>query len=296
MSFEQRVSAYLARADRCLDDALPAADCVPTRLHEAMRYAVFNGGKRVRPLLVYATGETLDVDFDALDAPAVAIELIHAFSLVHDDLPAMDDDDLRRGKPTVHRAFDEATAILAADALQPLAFETMTRTALMRPESENWLEAIGVVADACGSLGMTGGQAIDLEAEGKQISKDELETMHRMKTGCLIRACVESVCTLSENCHPDARVALVTFANALGLAFQVKDDILDVEGQTEILGKRAGADEARNKATWPALFGVEDAKRRCDELMEQGLAALDRFGDRADPLRWMANFIIARNS
>ena len=208
----------------------------------------------------------------------------------------MDDDDLRRGKPTVHRAFDEATAILAADALQPLAFETMSQANMPGNDSDRWLAAVRVVACACGSLGMTGGQAIDLNSEGRKISRAELETMHNMKTGCLIRACVESACVLSPTCTRAQQEQLINFSVALGLAFQVKDDILDVIGDTQTLGKQAGADQERSKATWPGLFGLEDAKKRCDELMEQGLASLESFGERADPLRWMANFIIARNS
>ncbi|MEM7277947.1 MAG: polyprenyl synthetase family protein [Pseudomonadota bacterium] len=296
MSFEARLKPYVARVDAFLDQALPASDAVPGRLHEAMRYAVFNGGKRVRPLLVYAAGEVLGTDPALLDAPAAAIELIHAFSLVHDDLPAMDDDDLRRGKPTVHRAFDEATAILAADALQPLAFETMSQINMPGNDPDRWLAAIRVVASACGSLGMTGGQAIDLNSEGRKISRTELETMHNMKTGCLIRACVESACVLSASCTPTQQQQLVDFSVALGLAFQVKDDILDVIGDTQTLGKQAGADQERSKATWPGQFGLEDAKKRCDELMDQGLASLESFGERAEPLHWMANFIIARNS
>ncbi len=293
MSFESRRLAYVGRVDHALDRALPAATAVPERLHAAMRYAVLNGGKRVRPLLVYATGEVFGTAVELLDAPAVAIELMHAFSLVHDDLPAMDDDDLRRGKPTVHREFDEATAILAADALQPLAFEVLCREA----HGDNprcWLDAIEIVARACGSLGMTGGQAIDLESEGKSLGLTELEHMHAMKTGCLIRASVESACAISPGCDGDDRAALVAFARALGLAFQIRDDILDVEGETAVIGKTAGADVERGKATWPALFGLERSRRRADELLANGLEALARFGEHAEPLRTMAGFIVSR--
>ena len=294
MTFDQRINSYLSRVNRALESALPGLCEPPERLHEAMHYAVLNGGKRIRPLLVYATGETLSTDRTRLDAPAVAIELIHAFSLVHDDLPAMDDDDLRRGKPTVHRKFDEATAILAADALQPLAFEILAIAGRRAENTAEWLEAISVLAAACGSLGMTGGQSIDLDAEGARLSRSELERMHGMKTGRLIRASVEAVCCISENCSDSERAALVRFASALGLAFQVKDDILDVEGATSVLGKTVGADARKNKATWPLLFGIEDARRRCKELLANGLAELAPFGDRAEPLMWMAEYIINR--
>lgn len=293
MTFGERVPTYQARVDSCLDRHLPVVDQSPCRLHEAMRYAVFNGGKRMRPLLVYAAGEVLGLDPDILDAPASAIELIHAFSLVHDDLPAMDDDALRRGKPTVHIAFDEATAILAADALQPLAFELLAQSARARPHSERWLDAISVIAKACGSLGMTGGQALDLAAEGNPVTGDTVEAIHRMKTGCLIVSCIESVCALADTPH---RAALVRFAEALGFAFQVRDDILDIEGDTAVIGKQQGADEARNKATWPGLYGVDAAKARCTDLFNEGLQALDSLEDDAEPLRWLAHVIIERDS
>lgn len=257
-----------------------------------MRYAVFNGGKRMRPLLVYATGETLGVDPSLLDAPAAAIELIHAFSLVHDDLPAMDNDALRRGQPTVHIAFDEATAILAADALQPLAFELLARSAAPETDCKRWLDVIELVAAAAGSLGMTGGQAIDLEAEGRELELAELESMHAMKTGCLIRASVESACALSGT---EFRAPLVRFSQALGLAFQVRDDILDIEGETAIIGKTSGADAERQKATWPARFGLAEAKLRCKVLFEEGLVELGPLGSAADPLRWLASYIIERD-
>ena len=294
MPFSDRVSAYVSRADHALDAALPRPSELPERLHDAMRYAVLNGGKRVRPLLVYATGEVLEIDAVELDAPAVAIELIHAFSLVHDDLPAMDDDELRRGKPTVHRQYDEATAILAADALQPLAFECLAAASSQSPRPEKWLAAIECIARSCGSLGMTGGQAIDLAAEGRMLTRTELETMHTMKTGRLLRAAIETAACLASGISDSERDALLVFGDALGLAFQVRDDILDVEGETETIGKTAGADAARGKATWPGLFGLDEAKKRCDELMARGLGALELFGERAEALRWMANYMISR--
>ncbi len=284
---------YQKRVDAYLDHHLPAPQLAPQRLHEAMRYAVFNGGKRMRPLLVYATGEVLGLPADLLDAPAAAIELIHAFSLVHDDLPAMDDDALRRGKPTVHIAFDEATAILAADALQPLAFELLATQAATLEHPGRWLDAIAVVGRACGSRGMTGGQALDLAAEGKCVTGTDVEAIHRMKTGCLIVSCVESVCAVAATEH---RADLVRFAAALGLAFQVRDDVLDIEGDTAVIGKQQGADAARNKATWPALYGLEAAKLHCNKLFEEGLESLGPLGRDADPLRWLAHLIIEREN
>ncbi len=292
--FDKRIREYTQRINDRLDDALPGGRQPPERLHEAMRYAVFNGGKRVRPLLVYATGESLGVDAELLDAPAGAIELIQAFSLVHDDLPALDDDDLRRGQPTVHRKFDEATAILAADALQPLAFAVLARADVVPATSR--LELIDILATACGSLGMTGGQSLDLDAEGKKLSPADIETMFALKTGALIEASVMSAATLSPAIDKDERLAIRTFAESLGLAFQIKDDILDVEGDTEVIGKPAGSDEKLDKSSYPAIVGLEASHERCNELMSSGLAAIDRFGESAEPLRWLAHFIVERRN
>ncbi len=257
-----------------------------------MRYAVLSGGKRVRPLLVYATGECLGVDIDLLDAPAVAIELIHAFSLVHDDLPAMDDDDLRRGKPTVHKQFDEATAILAADALQPLAFSVLANMENVPAGTRAGL--VQLVAGACGSTGMTGGQSIDLAAEGVSLTADELEHMYSLKTGALIYAAITSACLLAEDLPATDSDALEKFSRTIGVAFQIKDDILDVEGETEVIGKPAGSDESLQKATYPALFGIDASRQRCDELLDGALAHLEPFADRAASLRWLARYIVER--
>ena len=289
-----KAQAWSERVVRCLDRTLPPEDQTPRRLHEAMRYAVLSGGKRVRPQLVYATGECLDIDQEKLDAPATAIELIHAFSLVHDDLPAMDDDDLRRGQPTVHRKFDEATAILAADALQPLAFQVITSaTALSDAEKS----AIAVkVAKACGSLGMTGGQSIDLASEGRKLTAEELTEMHFLKTGALIRACVMSAACLVRDLPSQKLEALDCFSRDIGLAFQIRDDILDVSGETGVIGKQAGADQRHSKATWPALFGIEEAHRRCEELLQSGTDALAVFGAAAESLRLLATYIVERKS
>lgn len=271
---------------------MPPADRIPHTLHDAMRYAVLNGGKRVRPLLVYATGECLNVAPAALDAPAVAIELIHAFSLVHDDLPAMDDDDLRRGKPTVHKQYDEATAILAADALQPLAFSVLASVAGVSADARARL--VQLIADACGSLGMTGGQSIDLAAEGQTLDIEQLENMYALKTGALIHASVWSACLLHGNLESEHADALDLFGRRIGVAFQIKDDILDVEGETAIIGKPAGSDELLQKATYPALFGLDAAHVRCDDLMREALQALQVFGEAAAPLEWLARFIVER--
>jgi geranylgeranyl pyrophosphate synthase len=291
--FSSSIASLTKRVDRCLDDALPPGDALPARLHEAMRYAVLNGGKRVRPMLVYAAGECMDVPVDKLDPVAVAIELIHAFSLVHDDLPAMDDDDLRRGLPTVHKQYDEATAILAADALQPLAFQSIADSTELTDAEK--VAVTTVITHACGSQGMTGGQSIDLASEGKSLTIDELRTLHALKTGALLSACVFATSELAINLSDSQAAALATFAEATGLAFQIRDDILDVEGETEVIGKPAGADERRNKATWPAIFGLEASRQYCDELLTSGITALEPFGERAGALRWIAKYIVERN-
>ena len=290
--FKERIARYTDRVNACLDDALPMATTEPGRLHDAMRYAVFNGGKRVRPLLAYAAGECLEISPSLLDAPAVAIELIHAFSLVHDDLPAMDDDDLRRGKPTVHIRYDEATAILAADALQPLAFSVLAGVDGMKAEARAAL--VRLVADACGSLGMTGGQSIDLAAEGRSLTAEQLEHMYSLKTGTLIHASIVSACRLQPELAPEAHDALDRFGRQIGIAFQIKDDILDVEGETHVIGKPVGSDVSLDKATYPALFGIDASRQRCDELLCSALAELDRFGEPAVFLTWLARYIVER--
>ena len=293
-TFENRIAHYTERVAAKLDSVLPATSLAPQQLHDAMRYAVFNGGKRVRPMLVYAAGECLKVPEQVLDAPAAAIELLHAFSLVHDDLPAMDNDDLRRGKPTVHRQYDEATAILAADALQPLAFSVLASMSDAPPKTRSRL--VKMVADACGSLGMTGGQSLDLAAEGRELSVDEIEHMYALKTGALIHASVVSPAMLSDTVSDQQTAAIDAFGRTIGIAFQIKDDILDVEGETEVIGKHSGADQRLNKATYPGLLGIEAARQRCDELLDSALQKLDDFGDDAASLRWLARFIVERGN
>lgn len=294
MSFESAIPKYISRVDAALESKLPARSVVPQRLHEAMHYATLNGGKRIRPLLVYATGDMLGVDAAQLDAPAVAVELIHAFSLVHDDLPAMDDDDLRRGRPTVHRQFDEATAILAADALQPLAFEVLAGSRVDTSQAGAQLEMVRILARACGSLGMTGGQAIDIESEGQQISGALLQQMFEQKTGALIEASVQMAAALATDLPQAQRNALFDFARCLGLAFQIRDDILDIEGDTETIGKPAGSDVANDKATWPAVHGLAAAKEHCESLYDEGIERLACFTGREEPLAVLARRIVWR--
>jgi farnesyl diphosphate synthase len=292
-AFRERMAAYRERANQALERCLPASHVPPEHLHEAMSYAVLNGGKRVRATLVYATGEAVGGAGPLLDAPACAVELIHAYSLVHDDLPAMDDDDLRRGKPTCHRVYGEATAVLAGDALQSLAFDLLSERLAASPRG---LEMVATLARASGSLGMAGGQAIDLASVGKPLSLPELETMHRHKTGALIRASVRLGALCGDDASPALLEQLDAYADCVGLAFQVRDDILDVEGDTETLGKTQGADMARNKPTYPALLGLDQAKRKAEQLHEQALVQLAALGERADALRGLSAFIVNRAS
>jgi farnesyl diphosphate synthase len=277
-----------------LEGVLPAADISPQRLHAAQRYAVLSGGKRLRPSLVYCTGEALGVPTGALDAPAAAVELIHSYSLVHDDLPAMDDDDLRRGQPTTHRAFDEATAILAGDALQVLAFSLLARDRAAGVSCEARLNMIQILADASGTAGMAGGQALDLAAVGRDLDLEGLEAMHRLKTGALIRASVLLGAACAPGLSPLEWSALDGYSQDIGLAFQIQDDILDVEGSTESLGKTIGADAARAKPTYPSVLGLEVAKARARELKQRACDRLAPFGGRCQPLAWLASYVVDR--
>jgi geranylgeranyl pyrophosphate synthase len=294
MGFRATAEAYVARIEGFLDRSLPAADVAPARLHEAMRYSILGGGKRIRPLLVYAAGEALAVDAARLDAPAAAIELMHAFSLVHDDLPSMDNDDLRRGRPTTHRAYDEATAILAADAMQPLAFQILATHPPLAARPDIQVRLIDILADACGSNGMTGGQAMDLAAEGHRVDAAELEHIYRLKTGRLLRASVLSGAWCADQVDTPTLHDLERYADALGLAFQIRDDILDIEGSTAETGKTGGSDAANAKATYPAMFGMERARQRADALLAQANDSLARFGERGEALRWAARYIVLR--
>jgi farnesyl diphosphate synthase len=294
VSFAERLPAYLARVERALEHWLPPADCKPEALHQAMRYAVLGGGKRLRPTLIYAAGETLGLPPERLDGPAAAVEMIHAYSLVHDDLPAMDDDDLRRGRPTCHKAYGEAQAILAGDALQALAFRVLAGDDSMRVSEAQRVRMIQLLADACGSLGMAGGQAIDLAATGQRLSIQEVEQMHRLKTGALIHASVMLVAYAAEHLGDAGRGALDRYGQAIGLAFQIQDDILDEEADTETLGKTQGKDRDQAKPSYPAVAGLEAAKARSRELADQAISALVPLQERADPLRWVADYIVQR--
>jgi len=288
--------ACRARVDACLERFFQAPQDDLARLYQAMRYSVMNGGKRVRPILVYAACEALGGDAEQADNAACAVELIHAYSLVHDDLPAMDDDDLRRGQPTTHKAFDEAAAILAGDGLQSLAFSVLAEPSAPRASAETRLRMLTTLARAAGPEGMVGGQAIDLESVGRQIDQRALESMHRHKTGALIEASVCLGALASGRADDAALAALQTYARAIGLAFQVQDDILDVESDTATLGKTQGKDQAQDKPTYPALLGLEPAKAYALDLRDQALAALEAFGERAEPLRDLARFIVERRS
>ena len=289
---DQKLAAYQARVETVLMQRLPPDDTVPRRLHAAMRYSALGGGKRIRPALVYATGEFLGIPLATLDTPAAAIEMIHVYSLVHDDLPAMDDDALRRGRPTCHVAFDEATAILDGDALQVLAFEILTTTPA---SAESRVRMLQLLAVASGTSGMAGGQAIDLEATGRLLSVTEIEDMHLRKTGALIEASVALPIAISS---PDRVTAerLAHYAHALGLAFQIVDDLLDVEGDPSLLGKTVGADAARNKPTYPAVAGLEAARQRASSLTDEACAAMAPCNESAAMLQWLARFITTRSN
>jgi len=288
----ERVARYQARIEGVLDDALSMTDPGSTRLIEAMRYSALGGGKRLRPVLVYLTGESLGGDLDALDAPAAAVELIHVYSLVHDDLPAMDDDDLRRGRATCHRAFDEPTAILAGDALQALAFEVLANAAGVPADPAAEINMMRALATAIGTAGMAGGQAIDLSAVGRRLPEDALENMHRRKTGALIQASVLLGAIASGTRAGEMYEALGAFGAEVGLAFQIQDDILDVSGTTESLGKTSGADAARQKPTYPSTIGLAQSQQRALQARDRGVAALAQLGPRMDALRELATVII----
>lgn len=280
------------RIEQVLESILPAADASPSRLHQAMRYAALGAGKRVRPFLVYSAGTMLGADETQLDTPAGAVELIHAYSLVHDDLPAMDDDDLRRGRPTCHRAFDEATAILAGDALQTLAFEILSTAQYLSAESR--LAMLTSLAQASGSRGMAGGQALDLDAVGQSIDLAALEQMHRLKTGALINASVR-LGALAAGADTTTQEQLARYARAIGLAFQVRDDILDVTTDSHTLGKTQGKDAAQDKPTYVSLLGLDAALALSMQLRDEAIAALDGL-PQGGHLHALANYIVERTT
>ncbi len=298
MSLIPLLETCQARTEKALQHWLPIANVNPTLLHEAMRYSSLDGGKRIRPLLVYLTGQMLGIAPSALDGPACALELIHVYSLIHDDLPAMDNDELRRSKPTCHIQFDTATAILAGDALQSLAFYILAHDPDMVNDPALRLKMVETLALASGSRGMAGGQAMDLAAEGAKQTMNlvELENMHIHKTGALIRASVKLGALSQSGVEPAQLEKLDHFAKCMGLAFQIRDDILDVEGDTATLGKPQGSDEARHKTTYPALLGMAEAKQRANELYQEAIDSLSYWSEAARPLRDIAGYIIHRQS
>lgn len=289
--FAASLQLWQNRIEAALDASLPPSAVSPTRLHEAMRYSVLEGGKRVRPALVYATAHTLGLSNSVVDCAAVAVEMIHAYSLIHDDLPAMDDDDLRRGRPTCHKAYDEATAILAGDALQVLAFSVLANCQLDAPVR---VTLIGLLAHASGTFGMAGGQALDLAAEGKNLDLRSINEIHNRKTGALISASV----LMAAACKPDLDAkeleALADYARCIGLAFQIRDDLLDIEGDPALLGKATGADQIHNKPTYPAIAGVAQAHAEVTRLHDQAIAALTPFGSQALLLKNIADWLVLR--
>ena len=290
-AFDTRVAAYLHRLERAMDALLPPANTDPDRLHQAMRYAC-EGGKHLRALMVYAAGEMLSVAPEQLDAAACAVELIHAYSLVHDDLPGMDNDDLRRGRPTVHKAYDEATAILVGDALQTLAFDALANADAL--DAEQKVRMIRCLAHASGSLGMVGGQAVDMASENLTLSIGQLESLHARKTGALILVTCE-LAGIAARAAENVRHALDRYGRCIGLAFQIQDDVLDQIADTATLGKTAGKDQAQHKSTFPSLLGLEQAQHRADALFDEARAAARSISGDADPLLWLANHIQQRD-
>lgn len=293
-AFQSRLDAYQKRVDTALDKYLPSDDPPEHNLAEAIRYCVIGGGKRIRPAMVYAAGEAMGVSTDLLDIPACAVEMIHAYSLIHDDLPAMDDDDLRRGRPTCHKAFDEATAILAGDALQALAYEILAKDQHKELTPQHRIAMLSLLTEASGAHGMAGGQAVDLASVGKQLTLAQLEHMHQLKTGALIRASI----LLGAMCKQDITAVemkmLSDYADCIGLSFQIHDDILDVISDTETLGKPQGSDQKQQKPTFPAILGLEASKRRALEQHEKALKILQPLDARADNLRRLSAYIVER--
>lgn len=292
-AIEEVLDQYASRVNQQLDNWLPDESEPPITLHQAMRYAVLGSGKRIRPALLYTTGEALGTELNKLDTLACAVELMHSYSLIHDDLPAMDDDDLRRGLPTCHKVFNEATAILAGDAIQALAFAILANDTA---SSNQRVKTIQLLAESSGSAGMAGGQAIDLASVNKQLSKVEIEHMHRLKTGALIKASVLMAVTASEVNDPDVFKRFAHFADCIGLAFQIRDDILDIQTDTKILGKPQGSDVAQNKPTYPSVVGLEQAEIVANELLQQALDEINGLNFQGETLQAVSNYMVTRNS
>jgi farnesyl diphosphate synthase len=293
-AFLTQLESWRARIELGLAARLPVPDAVPTRLHQAMRYSVLGGGKRVRPALVFATASAVGLAEAEVEAAACAVELVHVYSLVHDDLPAMDDDDMRRGRPTCHKAYDEATAILVGDALQPLAFQLLASDPALPAAPSIRLQLIELLAEASGTFGMAGGQAIDLSAQGQRLDVAQVEEMHARKTGALIRVSVLMAAVCAPALETRLYEALSGFATPIGLAFQIQDDLLDVLGDASTLGKATGADSERSKPTHPAIIGIEASQERVRLLHAQALDSLAPFGARAEPLRALADWLLSR--
>jgi geranylgeranyl pyrophosphate synthase len=293
-TFDNLLKEYKQRVDQAMDRWLPPENLNPSVLHQAMRYSVLGSGKRVRPALVYATATALDIPLQRVDGIAAAIELIHAYSLIHDDLPAMDDDDLRRGRPTCHKQFDEATAILAGDALQALSFYILSHDPDMTNNSARRLRMIETLSLYSGSRGMAGGQAIDLASVGQRLDLAELETMHIHKTGALIRTCIQLAALSADHVDDDAFHALDSYAKKIGLSFQIQDDILDVIGDTETLGKPQGSDAEQDKPTFPSIIGLEAAREKADDLHQRAIEAIKDFPASADVLRHISYWFVHR--
>lgn len=293
-AFGERLEAYRRRVDERLERVLGHSEAMPERLEEAMAYAVLGSGKRIRPLLAYASAEACDVEPGRVDTIAASVELVHAYSLVHDDLPSMDDDDLRRGRPTTHRQFDEGTAILAGDALQALAFEILCSDPSLSEAPAAQIKVIGWLARAIGPAGMVGGQALDLAAEGRTLGEHELENIHRRKTGQLIRAAIMMPSELGP-LDEESRRRLDVFASDIGLVFQIRDDLLEVEQSTETLGKNAGSDSDNDKSTYPSVLGAQGARERADAIYARAVDSLDSMGRASDGLAWLSDFILTRS-
>ena len=292
--FQPHLENYQKRVNTALDKYLPVNDPPEHNLAEAIRYSVIGGGKRIRPSMVYAAGEAMGVSTDLMDIPACAVEMIHAYSLIHDDLPAMDNDDLRRGLPTCHKAFDEATAMLAGDALQALAYEILAKDDHKELTPEHRIQMLSLLTEASGAHGMAGGQAVDLASVGKQLTLEQLELMHRLKTGALIRASILLGGMCKQNITKQEIDILSNYALCIGLSFQIQDDILDVISDTETLGKPQGSDAEQEKPTFPAIIGLERSKELALEQHELALKHLEPLDEKADSLRQLSAYIVER--
>lgn len=295
VDFSKQIQVYQKSVETALDFWLPKPDLDPKNLHEAMRYSVLAEGKRIRPILLYATGQAFDVELNNLNGPACAVEIIHAYSLIHDDLPSMDNDDLRRGRPTCHKAYGEATAILAGDALQTLAFQILASDPEIKTNNSQRLKMIETLTLASGSNGMAGGQAIDLASVGIKLNIEELENMHSHKTGALIRASAEMGALSAKNINSELFACISDYAKYIGIAFQIKDDILDIESDTSTLGKPQGSDLALNKPTYPNLLGLDGSKEMANKLHLKAIKCLDVFDEKANMLKEIADYIINRS-